>query len=229
MQRPLPGAGASFWSKLRTDTETKQQLVTVALVALFVSTFEVLFFFNKVVPDIRSSVRAMVTPAAPSALPPVTRARLDAALQVLQENERRLIAANNASTVVYAVLILCLPALVVGGLVASSGALRTASWRGIRRDTAVMVASIVAFQLYFYFFSAGWRYPSAHQIVSDVTAEYRRRAAAAGDYRPDWPNELVGEALPFLPWSLPSSDADRLLGDVRTQAERVRIDAGALR
>ena len=46
-----------MWTTLRHDVETKKQLVAVALIALFVSVYEVVLFYTIIVPRIRDAMQ----------------------------------------------------------------------------------------------------------------------------------------------------------------------------
>ena len=124
---------AGWWQRLAHDLETKRQLVTVGLVALFVIGFEVVFFYAAVVPRVRDAIQWMLKRPTP-AMDPDARAALDTYLEFMDQQERKTVAAANHATVVYAFLIALLPLVLIAVLYASSAPLRHARSPASARD-----------------------------------------------------------------------------------------------
>jgi cytochrome bd-type quinol oxidase subunit 2 len=169
----------AWWKNAAADVEIKRQLVTLAAVTALVVGVETVVFFAWMAPAHRRDIQAALAKqrVVPKISPdPV----LGAYLEVLDRREHELTERCNRATILYAVLIVAVPCLVVAGLYATSGPLRTTDQRRMLLDVALVSGGSVGFLIYFTAFTRHWQHPSVDQLAFDVASDYLT-AATGGD------------------------------------------------
>jgi hypothetical protein len=169
----------AFWTRLCADVEVKQQLVTVALVAVVVMIGEAYLYFQILTPEVHGSVRTMLRDLPLPATPAGARTVLQVLLGTAEARERTLMDNGNTGAVVNTVLIVLTPLLFVGLLFLGSSRLRAAPLWPILVDVFAVLVLVGLFEGLFFLFAHRWAFPSTPELAMAVVEQYRTGAPVA--------------------------------------------------
>lgn len=162
-------------TKLLHDPDVKKQYLSVAAIATVLAAFELVFYLVIVVPQVQDAVQGLLRGlhlGLPRDHPLRPYVRVPCALAVEREGE--LVRDLNLAAKASGVLIVLLPFTVIVLLFACSGPLRRQPKRDVIVDVVMVVALLVGFQTFFYFFGRNFTYSSSPELLQDAVENYNR-------------------------------------------------------